>query len=101
MRVLEGGAQLDEARGNLEEAVSRTVTLELKKKGGNCVSSKVDRLLREIEDLEPREFRELLERMSDKTELLGWLKVSESAFADWDNPEDAVCGGRVQVPPGS
>ncbi|WP_123926999.1 hypothetical protein [Thermodesulfitimonas autotrophica] len=28
--------------------------------------------------------------MADRIELLGWLKLSEPAFSDWDNPEDAA-----------
>jgi hypothetical protein len=52
------------------------------------MSAKVEQLHKEIESLTSEELRELLGRMADRIELLGWLKVSESAFSDWDNPED-------------
>lgn len=54
------------------------------------MSARVERLLREIEDLYPEELRELVLRLADRTELLGWLKLAEQVFADWDNPEDEV-----------
>lgn len=58
--------------------------------GVAAMSVRVERLLREIEELYPDELRELLLRMADRVELLGWLKLAEPVFADWDNPEDEV-----------
>ncbi|MGB9858962.1 MAG: hypothetical protein ACPLQP_03395 [Moorellaceae bacterium] len=52
------------------------------------MSARVERLFQEIEALSPGELRDLLERMADRIELLGWLKVAETAFSDWENPED-------------
>ncbi len=54
------------------------------------MSAKVERLVREIEGLTAEETRELFQRIADRLELAGWLKLCESAFADWDNEEDAV-----------
>lgn len=54
------------------------------------VSARVDKLLKEIECLSEDEVKELIARTIDKFELLGWLKVAESAFSDWDNEEDAA-----------
>lgn len=54
------------------------------------MSARVEKLYREIESLTSEELRELLSRMADRIELLGWLKLSEPAFSDWDNPEDAA-----------
>lgn len=52
--------------------------------------SKVDKVYLEIEKFTPDEVRELLIRLANRFEVLGWLKVAESSFADWDNEEDAV-----------
>jgi hypothetical protein len=54
------------------------------------VTARVERLFREIEGLSQDELRELLQRLADRVELLGWLKLAEPVFADWDNPEDEV-----------
>jgi hypothetical protein len=37
-----------------------------------------------------REIRNLIAELADRLELLGWLKVAEPVFLDWDNEEDAV-----------
>ena len=58
-----------------------------------AVSAKVDRLFQEIKSLTTEEIKELLLRIAttyDFFELMGWLKVAESAFAEWDNEEDAA-----------
>lgn len=57
------------------------------------VSAKVDRLFQEIKNLTAEEVKELLSRVAaayDLFELMGWLKVAEPAFAEWDNEEDAA-----------
>jgi len=46
------------------------------------MSSRVNKLLQEIDNLNGNELREPIAKMVDKFELLGWLKVSESAFSD-------------------
>lgn len=51
---------------------------------------RVDRVFREIENFTAEEIKELLKKMADRIELLGWLKVAESSFSEWDNEEDAV-----------
>ncbi|MCL6477492.1 MAG: hypothetical protein K6T65_03675 [Peptococcaceae bacterium] len=51
---------------------------------------RVDRILREIESFSAEEIRELLTKMAERFELLGWLRVAESSFSEWDNPEDAA-----------
>ncbi|MFZ5651264.1 MAG: hypothetical protein ACOY4I_10470 [Bacillota bacterium] len=51
---------------------------------------RVDRILREIESFSAEEIRELLTKMAERFELLGWLRVAESPFSEWDNPEDAA-----------
>jgi len=53
-----------------------------------AVSAKVDRILRDVESLSQKELQVLLERMADRFDALGWLKLAEPAFSDWDNPED-------------
>jgi len=55
-----------------------------------AMASRVERLCKEIESLTSQELRELLDRLADRIELLGWLKLAESAFSDWDNQEDEV-----------
>jgi hypothetical protein len=57
------------------------------------VSTKIDHILQEIEKLNSQELRKLLECIAEKYDLLGMLKVAESSFADWDNPEDEVYDG--------
>ncbi|TEB04756.1 hypothetical protein Psch_03518 [Pelotomaculum schinkii] len=52
--------------------------------------NKVDRVLQEIENFTAAEIRELLKKMAERIELLGWLKVADTAFSEWDNEEDAV-----------
>ncbi|MDR9785814.1 MAG: hypothetical protein RJR37_00785 [Peptococcaceae bacterium MAG4] len=57
------------------------------------MSANVDRLLQEIQKLTIDEIKELLAKVAaayDIFELMGWLKIAESAFVDWDNEEDAV-----------
>lgn len=54
------------------------------------VSARVERVYQEIEKLDPNELRELLNKMADRIELLGWLKLAEPVFSDWENEEDAV-----------
>ncbi|WP_156896851.1 hypothetical protein [Desulfovirgula thermocuniculi] len=54
------------------------------------MTTRVERLYQEIEKLEPVELQELLNKMADRIELLGWLKLAESAFSDWENEEDVV-----------
>lgn len=54
------------------------------------VSARVERVYQEIEKLDPGELRELLNKMADRIELLGWLKLAEPIFSDWENEEDAV-----------
>jgi hypothetical protein len=54
------------------------------------VSTKIDHILQEIEKLNSQELRKLFECIADKYDLLGMLKVAESSFADWDNPDDDV-----------
>lgn len=39
---------------------------------------------------EPNELQKLLFELADRLELLGWLKLAEPAFADWDNAGDEV-----------
>ncbi len=58
--------------------------------GVMSVTTRVERLYQEIEKLEPVELQELLNKMADRIELLGWLKLAESAFSDWENEEDVV-----------
>ena len=55
-----------------------------------AMTSRVEQLCKEIESLTSQELRELLDRLADRIELLGWLKLAESAFSDWDNREDGV-----------
>ncbi|MGI6486817.1 MAG: hypothetical protein ACOX2B_00570 [Syntrophothermaceae bacterium] len=54
------------------------------------MSTKVDEVFQKIELLSPDDFRKLFEKMLERAELLGWLKVAEPAFSDWDNDEDAI-----------
>lgn len=54
------------------------------------MSTKIDLILQEIEKLNSQELRKLFECIADKYDLLGMLKVAESSFSDWDNPEDDV-----------
>lgn len=67
----------------------------IKKAGYNIsgvifLTTKVEQLLREILALPPLERENLLKLLNDRIELCGWLKVSETAFSDWNNEEDAV-----------
>ncbi|MCL6446942.1 MAG: hypothetical protein K6U04_02145 [Armatimonadetes bacterium] len=52
--------------------------------------AKVDMLLKEIDGLTDEEMRDFLNKIADRLELLGWLRVAEPAFSDWDNEEDAI-----------
>lgn len=52
--------------------------------------NRVDKVIKEIEKFTEEEVKELLKKMAEKMELLGWLKVADSVFAEWDNEEDAV-----------
>lgn len=54
------------------------------------MSSKVEKLLQELKGFTTEEIKELITKIAEKYELQGWLNVSESAFADWDNEEDSI-----------
>lgn len=54
------------------------------------MSAKVDAVLRMIEQFSSDEMREFIARLADKLELLGWLKLAEQTFSDWDNEEDGA-----------
>lgn len=54
------------------------------------MSGRVDEVLRLVDDFSYGEMQEFVARLADKLELLGWLKVAEVVFSDWDNEEDAV-----------
>ena len=52
--------------------------------------NRVDRIFREIESFTDEEIRILLMKMAERIELLGWLKVAETSFSEWENEEDSV-----------
>lgn len=52
--------------------------------------NRVDKVMREIENFTSSEIRELIKKMAEKIELLGWLRAAESSFSEWDNEEDAA-----------
>lgn len=54
------------------------------------MSKRINNILQEIEKLNSQELRKLIEHIADKYDLLAMLKVAESSFSDWDNPEDEV-----------
>ena len=43
-----------------------------------------------LEKMNRDEIVHLLERLNDDFELKAMLKLSEAAFADWDNKEDSI-----------
>ncbi|MBI3974180.1 MAG: type II toxin-antitoxin system prevent-host-death family antitoxin [Chloroflexi bacterium] len=52
-----------------------------------------------ISPVDQRRIEESVEQEARKAESLGWLALSESAFAFWDNEEDQVWD-QVEVEPG-
>ena len=54
------------------------------------MSAKVEKLLQELKGFTTEEIKELITKIAEKYELQGWLNVSESAFADWDNGDDSI-----------
>lgn len=52
--------------------------------------NRVDRIIQEIESFTAEEVRALLMKMADRIEVPGWLKVAETSFSEWDNPEDSA-----------
>lgn len=54
------------------------------------MSSRVDRVLEEIQNFTAEEIRSLIMKMAERYEHIGWLMTAETAFSDWDNEEDAV-----------
>ncbi len=49
----------------------------------------VEDLVTEVEKLSAGELREFLTRLREKLELLGWLRLAEGTFSDWENEEDS------------
>lgn len=54
------------------------------------MSSRVDRVLEEIQNFSAEEIRSLIMKMAERYEHVGWLMTAETAFSDWDNEEDAI-----------
>ncbi len=54
------------------------------------LSSKVEQILKDVRMLSPAELKELVNKITNDRDLVGWLKLAEQPFSDWDNPEDEV-----------
>jgi len=54
------------------------------------VTTRVKKVLEEINIFTKEEIIELFKELYDKVELYGMLQTVESTFADWDNEEDKI-----------